>query len=152
MNALRVGEILSQVKQLAREYHSLTGRPLGCTAEIGEYEACRLLAIELAPVRQAGYDATRAIANGVERLQIKTRCLRDKAKGGRLGSIDCDKEWDYVLLVLLDEALDAVAIYEAPRSEVVAALDAPGSKSRNDRRALAVSKFKAIGRVLWKKA
>jgi len=54
-----------------------------------------------------------------------------------------------VLLVLLDENLDAKEIYEADRKPVIAALTAPGSKARNERGALAVSKFRSIGRRIW---
>ncbi len=54
-----------------------------------------------------------------------------------------------MLLVLLDEEYEATAIYEARRSAVVKALLAPGSKSRNERGALGVAKFKAIGRQIW---
>ena len=54
-----------------------------------------------------------------------------------------------MLMVLLDENLDATEIYEADRKPVIAALTAPGSKARNERGALAVSKFKSIGRLVW---
>jgi hypothetical protein len=69
--------------------------------------------------------------------------------GQRLGSIDITKDWDAVLMVLLDERFDATAIYEADRTPIVAALTAPGSKARNERGALAVSKFRSIGRLVW---
>ncbi len=64
-----------------------------------------------------------------------------------MGSIKVDKEWDAVLMVLLDQNFDAVEIYEAERVAVVAVLAAPGSKARNERGAMAVSKFKSIGRL-----
>ncbi|MGE0405852.1 MAG: hypothetical protein AB7O65_06100, partial [Candidatus Korobacteraceae bacterium] len=71
--------------------------------------------------------------------------------GGRLGSIEIEKEWDAVLLVLLDEKFDATEIYEAERKAVIAALTAPGSKSRNERGSLGIPKFKAIGILRWRK-
>jgi hypothetical protein len=49
----------------------------------------------------------------------------------------------------MDAAFDATAIYEADRAAVIAALTAPGSRSRNERGALGVSKFKSIGRLVW---
>jgi hypothetical protein len=66
-----------------------------------------------------------------------------------MGRIDVTQKFDAVLLVLMDEKLNATAIYEASRRAVVAALTAPGSKSRNERRALPVTKFKQIGRLVW---
>jgi hypothetical protein len=83
-------------------------------------------------------------------LQIKGRCILPGCKPGqRVGSIDIKKDWDAVLLVLLDENFEAKEIYEAQRAEVLKALSAPGSKARNERGALAVSKFKSIAKLRW---
>jgi hypothetical protein len=108
------------------------------------------LGVELSPVRQSGYDAVRKTQAGTQRIQIKGRCVLPSAKPGqRDGGIDLTKEWDVVLLVLLDEHFEATAIYEADRAVVTAALTAPGSKARNERGQLGVSKFKSIGRKVW---
>lgn len=149
LNLVEVGDLIATAKQLARQYRALTGRPIGCTGEIAEYEAARLLGLELAAVRQAGYDAIRRNGNAVERLQIKGRCILNDKPGQRLGRIDLSKEWNGVLLVLLDPDLEPTAIFEADRADIEAALLAPGSKARNEHGALAVSKFKAIGRKVW---
>ncbi len=68
-----------------------------------------------------------------------------------MGSIDIKKEFDAVLLVLLDGNFEATAIYEASREAVIDAITKPGSKSRNERGALGVSKFKSIGHVRWQR-
>lgn len=143
-------EILAAAKTLAQRYRTLTGKPLGITGEVAEFEAARLLDLKLVDARQAGYDAIR-IENGVpHRLQIKGRCVLPGAKPGqRMGSLDITKEFDGVLLVLMDASFNATAIYEADRAPVIAALTAPGSKSRNERGALGITKFKAIGRRIW---
>ena len=123
---------------------------LGITGEVAEYEAARLLGVELTPARQAGYDAIRS-SDGW-RYQIKGRCLLPGCKPGqRLGSIRVEKEFDAVLMVLLDEHFDALEIYEADRQAGIAALSAPGSRARNERGALAVSKFKSIGQEVWRR-
>jgi hypothetical protein len=143
-------DILADAKRLAQEYRTVTGKPLGITGEVAEFEAARILGVELTPARQAGYDAIEHVNGSTRTLQIKGRCLLPGCKPGqRLGSIDRSKEWDAVLLVLLDQNFEATAIYEADRPAVLAALEAPGSKARNERGALAVSKFKAIGRLRW---
>lgn len=149
-NSERLVKLLGEAKQLAKEYRDLTGRPLGVTGEVAEYEAARLLGVELSGVRQAGYDAVRKTRTGTQRLQIKGRCILPGSKPGqRVGGIDRAKEWDVVLLVLLDEHFEATAIYEADRAAVEAALTAPGSRARNERGQLGVSKFKSIGRKVW---
>jgi hypothetical protein len=147
----RVLAILREAKTLAQEYRRLTGRPLGITSEVAEYEAWRLLGVELTPARNPGFDAIEQVGGVNRRLQIKGRCLLNRKPGQRIGKIDIEKEWDAVLLVLLDQDFDATAIYEADRADVVAALTAPGSKARNERGALAVSKFRAIGRERWRR-
>jgi hypothetical protein len=146
----RILEILREAKKLAQEYRALTGKPLGITGEVAEYEAARLLGVELTPARQAGYDAIEHRGKATRRLQIKGRCLLPGSKPGqRLGSIDITKDFDAVLMVLLDENFDAFEIYEAQRADILKALSAPGSKARNERGALGVRKFKAIGRQRW---
>jgi len=143
-------DLLAKVKLLAQEYYELTGKPLGVTGEVAEYEAARLLGITLAPARQAGYDATETVAGKTRTLQIKGRCLpKGCTPGQRLGSIQPQKEWDSVLMVLLDSTFSAKEIWEADRAPILAALAAPGSKARNERGALAVAKFKSIGRLRW---
>jgi hypothetical protein len=52
-------------------------------------------------------------------------------------------------MVLLDSTFSATEIWEADRVAVISALTAPGSKARNERGALAVAKFKSIGRLRW---
>jgi spore coat polysaccharide biosynthesis protein SpsF (cytidylyltransferase family) len=145
-------EILREVKKLGQEYRSLTGKPLGITGEVAEFEAAKILNLQLTTARQAGYDAIE-LSNGSRRkLQIKGRCvLEDSKRSQRVGRIKVDAEFDAVLLVLLDQNFDATVIYEADRGPVIAALIAPGSKARNEKGALAVSKFKAISRVRWKR-
>ncbi|HEX8322081.1 DUF6998 domain-containing protein [Longimicrobium sp.] len=125
----RVFELLAEAKKLAEEFRQLTGKPLGITGEVAEYEAARLLGLELSTARQPGYDAVLHTPDGEWRLQIKGRCVPDASSPSqRLGSIRLEKEWDAVLVVLMDEDLDAVEIYEADRDAIEAALLAPGLK------------------------
>ena len=142
-----VGKLINQVKALAKEYRELTGRPLGITGEVAEYEAALLLNLSLGEVRQAGYDAIRSDGT---KIQIKGRVVfKDSKPGQRIGRIRLDHEWDIVVLVLMNADFEPVEIYEAQRVDVEAALKSPGSRSRNERGALSVSKFKSIARLAW---
>lgn len=143
--------ILSKAKRLAQRYRQLTGKPLGITGEVAEYEAARLLGVKLTPARNSGFDATERKNGRVRKLQIKSRCLLNNCKPSqRLGSIDIEKDFDAVLVVLLDENFEATEIYEAERQAVIDAILHPGSKSRNERWALSINKFKAIGKIRWR--
>lgn len=145
-----VFEILGEAKRLAQRYRKITGKPLGITGEVAEYEAARLLDLKLTQARQPGYDATQVRDGKGFKLQIKGRCVLEGSKRGqRMGSIDITKEFDAVLLVLLDDNFDATAIYEAPREAVIAELMKPGSKSRNERGALGIAQFKSIADLRW---
>lgn len=148
----RIFEILRQAKCLARDYRRLTGKPLGVTGEVAEYEAARILNLKLTPARQAGYDATETIDGVTRRLQIKSRCILEDSKRSQMcPAINILKDFDAVLLVLLDQNLDAFAIYEAECNSIIATLKAPGSRARNERNAMAVSKFKSIGKLRWQR-
>lgn len=149
VNLRRIGAILEAVRPLAVQYYQVTGKPLGVTGEIAEYEAANLLGLELCSARQVGYDAVRTSKKGPQRVQIKGRRIVDATPGQRLGRIKLDKEWDSVILVLLDEQFQPIQIWEAERSPIEQALKAPGSKARNERGALSVSKFKRIGKLIW---
>jgi hypothetical protein len=144
-----IGQVIREAKLLARRYKALTGRPLGITGEVAEYEAARLLGLDLSPARQAGYDATYMVGAELRRVQIKGRCIFERGHKGRLGRIKLDHPWDTVMLVLLDQDLEATAIYEAKRPAIEMALLAPGSRSRNDKGALGISAFKAIAQLIW---
>ncbi|OLE90191.1 MAG: hypothetical protein AUG08_01170 [Acidobacteria bacterium 13_1_20CM_2_55_15] len=144
--------LLRQAKKLAQRYYARTGKPLGVTGEVAEYEAARILGVELTPPRQAGFDALERKGTMVRKLQIKGRCLQKNCKPGqRLSSIRTNHEWDAVLMVLLDHNFDATEIYEAPPAKIIAALMEPGSKARNVRGALTVNKFKSIGKLRWRR-
>lgn len=146
----RIAAIIKKAKRVAMDYRKVTGKPLGITGEIGEYEAATLLNLDLATARTPGYDARDSRGR---RYQIKTRVIFPASKPGqRLGRIKLDTAWDYVLLVLLDEQLEPIEIHRATRTAVSKALAAPGSKSRNVRGQLGVSKFKSIGRRVWPSA
>lgn len=139
--------IVEMARVVARRYYQITGKPLGITGEIGEYLAAHHLDLTLSEARQEGYDAE--TSNG-ERVQIKTRrVLAGSNPGQRIGAIKLDKEWDSVVLVLVDENYDPLEMYQAKRERVRAALQKPGSKARNKRGQLGLHKFKSISELVW---
>lgn len=146
----QIRAILARARDAAVEYYDLTGKPLGITGEIGEFYAAEELGLDLAPPRAAGYDATDPRSG--KTIQIKSRAL-DNAKhhAGQVGSINLNHAFDMVLLVLMNKRYELQEIYEADRATVKAALLKPGSKARNERGALAVSKFISIGKQVWPK-
>jgi len=149
-NFRKLGPIIKRAKILAREYRKLTGKPLGITGEIGEYEAARLLRLSLCVARQHGYDATRRKKGRTERIQIKSRVVPPgPVSGQRLGLIEPSKPWDTVVVVLLGEDYAAVAVYEASRSDIEKELNRLGPKAK--KRGFPVKNFQAIARQVFPK-
>ena len=149
-DAHRVREILAAIRPLAAEYYQLTGKPLGVTGEIAEYVVAETLGLELAPPRTAGYDAIRQTPDGPQKVQIKGRAYGKDAKPGqRLGTIKRGAECDTVLLVLLDnETMEPLEMWEAPYPAVEKRLNVPGSKARK-RGSLGVPEFKRLAQKVW---
>ena len=106
--------------------------------------------LSLAGAREPGFDA---IDPTGRKIQIKARCVDCSRNFGskRIGSIKVKHEWDVVLLVLMTLEYEAFELWEAKRPIIVAALRAPGSKARNVRGSLSISKFKQLGECVWRK-
>ncbi len=139
MDIGRVQQILEAIRPLAVEYLELTGKPLGVTGELAEYEASRILGLRLADARTPGYDALR----GVEKVQIKGRVAGiDGKRSQRLSRIKADADCDVVMLVVLDrQKLLALEIWEAPMANVRTRLAVEGSAARK-RGSLSLTEFK----------
>jgi hypothetical protein len=143
-------QILADVKRLAVEYYAATGRPLGATGEIAEYEAAEKLGLTLAAARNTGYDATKQIGDRTIRIQIKgRRPPRDELRRGRVPGIDLRGKFDCVMLVLLSPAYEALEIWQASRIAVRRRLEIPGSRARNEDGAMSISQFVAIATQVW---
>jgi hypothetical protein len=145
-------KLIAQARQLAAEYRRTMGKPLpGIGNEIAEHDAVKLLGLELAEAGQeGGFDAIDP-GRGDKRIQIKSRTLFDESKSGqRIGQMKLEKDWDSVVLVLMDENYEPDEMYEAEREDI---LDFVGksSRSRAKRGAMSVARFKIIGRRVWSK-
>ncbi len=145
-----IDELLKEAKTLGKKYRKLTGKPLGITGEVAEFYTAKILGLDLGCARQCGYDAVWKRNGEQVKVQIKGRCILSTSKPGqRVGTIKLTNEWDITLLVLMDEDFEILSIYEAQRPDIEKALLAPGSRARNERGALGVSKFKSIGKLIW---
>ena len=144
-------ELLHQAKLLACRYYDLTGKPLGITGEVAEYEAAQKLQLKLSVARYAHYDATSQTG---ERIQIKGRAVDPRARyKGRVSKIRTDGDFDSVFLVLLDKtSLNAMEILRAEKEAVRILLDRAGSRARNERRSPSIAQFRAIARPVWEAA
>jgi hypothetical protein len=114
-------KLIAQARQLAAEYRRTMGKPLpGISNEIAEHDAVKLLGLEpLAEGLEGGFDAIDP-GRGNKRIQIKSRTLFDESKSGqRIGQMKLEKEWDSVVLVLMDEDYEPYEMYEAEREDIL---------------------------------
>jgi len=145
-------EILRAAKAIAQRYYRATGKPLGVTGEVAEYEAARLLGLTLSTVRQLGFDAVGYRDGQQVRYQIKGRCFDPvRANGQRVGSLSLEKPWDAALLVLLDADFETREIWEASRESLTPLLATPGSRARTERGQIGVKQFMRVADRIWQR-
>src|SRR4030065_475725 len=84
---------MQEARRLAAEYRRATGQPLGISGEIAEYDAARLLGLEIIKDPSLGYDAVGHGAHEGRRIQIKGRVIFDERKRAhRMGQLNLDPE------------------------------------------------------------
>lgn len=151
MSIYAIDKLITEARRLASEYHKATGKPLaGVSAEIAEYDAARLLALDLCSPKVAGYDAVGKGARAGKKIQIKGRTIFDeRKKGQRIGQLKAEQDWDAVVLVLMDENHEPYEIYEASRADLLAELAKDTQSNRSKRGAMSVAKFKYLSQLVW---
>lgn len=146
-----VDKLIAEARRLSAEYRKATGRPLGgVSGEIAEYDAARLMDLEICEPKPGGYDAIGRGKRMGMRIQIKGRTIFDEGRTGqRIGQLKIEQEWDSVMLVLMNENLEAFEIYEAMREDVMQTMMEAKVSNRSKRGAMSVAKFKAISHLVW---
>ena len=152
MGIYAVDKLIGEARRLAAEFRRTTGKALpGVSGEIAAHDAARLLDLELCEDQPGGYDAVGRGPREGWRIQIKSRVVFDAARSGpRIGQLKLDKDWDVVMLVIMDENYEAVEILEASREAVEEALEDGAGASRRKRGAMSLARFRHIARTVWR--
>lgn len=146
-----VSKLIAETRRLAADYKRATGKSLAVSSEIARHDACEYL--KLKPVEADTGEGFDAIGEGPDwnglKIQIKGRAIFDESKSGqRIGQLKFDKEWDAVVLVVMDEEFATQEIYMAKRAEVEQELDEMDSRRQN-RGAMSVARFKHLASLVW---
>ncbi len=150
MGVYSVNKLMTEARRLAAEYRKTTGKPLAISNEIALFDAARLLDLEVPEVSASGYDVVGRGRREGQRIQIKARALFDESKSGqRIGQLKLDKEWDRVMLVLMDENYEPCEIHEATRPVILDSLEGQKNSQRNRRGAMSIARFRNISRLVW---
>lgn len=141
---------MSETRRLAALFRVNTGSILPVSAELGRYDAERLLHLERLrePVRGVDFIGTKGSYAG-KKILVKSRVVFEEGKSGyRIGQLNIDAPWDYIILVLYTAQYHPFEIYSATKKDVVAALEKITS-SRKQRGMMSLAKFRIIGQLLW---
>jgi len=149
MSVYQLEKLMDETRRIAAEYRASTGATLPVSGELAKFDAMRLLGLTAADGSEKAVDAILATASGVQKLQIKARVIFDPQKSGyRVGQLNLQANWDWLLLVLMDERYETTEIYRLPKAVLVRELgDARHLKKA--RGAISVRKFKAIAERCW---
>lgn len=150
MSVYSTEKLVAEARRLAAEYRKATGKPLGISSEIAEFDAAKLLNLELCREKTGAYDAIGRGTREGKRVQIKGRAVFDEKKSGqRIGQLKLEQEWDSVILVIMDENYDPVEIYECDKDIILDESDKLQNNKRNKRGAMSLAKFKIISNLVW---
>lgn len=150
MGVYSTEKLVTEARRLAAEYRRATGKPLGISSEIAEFDAAKLLDLELCDQKNGGYDAIGRGKREGRKVQIKGRAVFDEKKSGqRVGQLKLDQEWDSIVLVIMNEEYEPVEIFECARKVIEDALDESKSTKRSKRGAMSLAKFKIISSLVW---
>jgi len=151
MSIYDVSKLIAETRRLAAEYRRATGTPLAVSSEIARHDACNLLQLKPADAdAEGGFDAIGVAPDwkGLK-IQIKGRAIFTEVKSGqRIGQLKLDKNWDAVVLVLMNEEYETQEIYMAKRDAVEHELQELDSK-RQSRGAMTVARFKHMAQLVW---
>ncbi len=141
---------MTEARRLAAEYRRATGKPLAISNEIAVFDAARLLNLQVPEQPVAGYDAVGRGSREGLRILIKARAVFDENKSGqRVGQLKLDKEWDRVMLVLMDENYEPCEIYEAERATILESLKEREEQMRNRKGSMTIARFRHLSRLVW---
>jgi hypothetical protein len=146
-----VVDLLAQAQRLGSAYYQLTGKPLGVTGEVAEYEAASLLGLQLCVARTPGHDAIESDTR--LRIQIKGRAIDagDRYRG-MCPAIKCMADVDVVMLVLLDRTtLTALEIWRADIASVQRRSEGLSAEKRRRNAILSISQFRSIATLVYLK-
>ena len=150
MSLYSTEKLISQARTLATEYRKTTGKPLGISSEIAEFDAAHILGLEFVKDPNANYNAIGQTRHKGKRFQIKGRAIFDEKKSGqRIGQLKLEQAWDYLVLVIMNEEYQATELYEAKRDMIIKETEENKSSKRGKRGAMSVAKFKKIADLVW---
>ena len=140
----KVATIIEQTRMVAADYRDTTGHALPVTAELARFDAVDKLRLHKEE-KVEGVDAT--LSDGEEKFLIKGRVIFKAGKARqKLGKLNFDGDWNFLLMVIYDAEYYPTAIYKIDRKIIEKEL----AQTPEDKRgSMTVAKYKVIGKEVW---
>ena len=149
MNIYAIDKLMSETRRLAAEYHRLTGLVLPVSNELSRHDVMTKLNF-IAPTQQeSGVDL---IGTGLwegRKIQVTLRVVFKQAKSRpRVGQLNFEGKWEFVILVLMNEDYAAEEMYIAKREALFESIYNRVNKNK-ERIAISIGKFKTLSELIW---
>jgi hypothetical protein len=152
MELYSIDKLMHETRQLAARYRETMGTVLPVTSEIARFDAARLLQLQLVDDTASTIDAIGTGKLAGKKILIKGRAIFETTRSSpRLGQLNTEQDWDWVVLVLFDDQYEAEEIYQASREDILLALENKENSNRKKRGAMSIAQFKIIGHRVWTK-
>jgi hypothetical protein len=116
MNIYAIDKLMSKTRQLAAEYRRLTGQVLPVSNELSRHDVMTKLNFTIPEQPESGVDLIGVGSWAGKKIQVKSRVAFTKAKSRpRLGHLNFDGKWDFVILVIMNEDYVTEEIYIAKK-------------------------------------
>jgi hypothetical protein len=150
MDTIAVDKLMEETRRLAKLFREKTGSPLPVSQELGRYDAAKYLQLQALtpPIKGVDFVGSQG-AFADKRIQVKSRVIFDEfKKGQRIGQLNIQEAWDYVVLVLYNDHYHPFAMYGLSHQDITELLQNT-PPTRQSRGIMSLAKFKSVSELLW---
>lgn len=140
-----IEELLKEIRKLSLEYYNATGRRLGTTGEVCEYEAASKLSYTLQTHGHAGYDA---LDSAGKKIQIKGWWNLRGRPPSKVNYVDPASDFDYFVYVLLGKSMTAEGIWMISKQDLIA-LYPNKNPNRTMKKRVTLKRFQNAAEKVW---
>jgi len=147
VSAFSVDKLMEETRRIAREYKKSTGQALPISHELGRYDAEKILNLTTPSSEEPGVDFVGSGELLGYKISVKSRVLFQPSKSGqRMGALNIEGAWEYLLLIIYNSNYEPEEIYSAPKQIIINELQ---SSKPNKRGSFSIAKFKLLSELIW---
>lgn len=148
LDIYQLDKLMEETRSLAAKYRAATGQTLPVSHDLACYDASRLLDLSHPVSQESGIDAIKQQDSEQEKYVIKGRVQFSnvKTKQQRIGQLNMDADWQFVILVLMDDDYLPTQMLRCSNETIREVL---ADKPVNKRGAMTVAQFRRIADIVW---